>query len=98
MNSTVYRRSAAAGTGAGGGQPNSSGYSRTQVGGSSTLPAQGGAVGGTITSSSIQPTQQNSPKNNDEAASPIAEFSNNEYMVEGEFECVGSICSSRAND
>ncbi|KAH8255081.1 hypothetical protein KR038_010514, partial [Drosophila bunnanda] len=86
MNSTVYRRSAATGTGAGGGAqgaPNSSGYSRTQMGGSSTtLPVQGGAVCGAMTSSSVQPIQQNSPKINEKVTSPIAEFSNGEYLVE----------------
>ncbi|KAH8309912.1 hypothetical protein KR059_003996, partial [Drosophila kikkawai] len=86
MNSTVYRRSATAGTGAGGGAqgaPNSSGFSRTQMGGSSTtLPVQGSAVCGAMTSSSVQPIQQNSPKINEKVSSPIAEFSNGEYLVE----------------
>ncbi|KAH8236307.1 hypothetical protein KR032_006873, partial [Drosophila birchii] len=85
MNSTVYRRSAATGTGAGGGAqgaPNSSGYSRTQMGGSSTtVPVQGGAICG-ATSSSGQPIKQNSPKINEKVTTPIAELSNGEYLVE----------------
>ncbi|KAI8034101.1 hypothetical protein M5D96_013135 [Drosophila gunungcola] len=88
MNSTVYRRSAAAGAQ---GAPTSSGYSRTQAG--TTVPT-GGA------SSSVLPTQ-NSP-NVDEVPGQKAvvnkssEYSNGEFLAE-ECECVEPICNQEKN-
>ncbi|XP_017126111.1 metabotropic glutamate receptor [Drosophila elegans] len=93
MNSTVYRRSAAAGAQ---GVPTSSGYSRTQAG--TTVPT-GGAAGATA-SSSVLPTQ-NSP-NVDEVAGQKAavnkssEYSNGEFLAE-ECECVEPICNQEKN-
>ncbi|XP_039233107.1 metabotropic glutamate receptor isoform X3 [Drosophila yakuba] len=86
MNSTVYRRSAAAGAQ---GAPTSSGYSRTQAPGTTALT--GGAVGTTASSSAL-PTQ-NSPTLDDASGqSNVVHKSNGEFLPEeGEF--VGSICN-----